>query len=463
MPLKLTIDRFIDDFVPAEIAEDRERRTRARMFLFSHFCGPFVGSAIPFWLFFLDGSRSEVLLVIAASILSFWAYPFALKKTGRYEALSYISIQNLLFVILYGCYYFGGMSSPFLPWLVVVPLLAFFYLGSTVTSISAIFAQVALNGIAFVAAYRWFGEDTRVPIEALQALGIISIVTAALYVSMLATFYVRISDSQAELEIEVDHHLVTAKELRAAAAEAERAGAAKGDFLARMSHELRTPLNAVIGYSQMLIEDAVETGEQEVVEDLDRIRNAGRRLLGIINAVLDLSKIEAGKMSLQTQPCCLVDLLSSCVSRQAALKSDAGNIVRLDAEADLPDVAVDSSKIAQIIDILLANADAYTKKGDIVVVCRRKLETLELSVSDTGRGIEAERLPTLFDDILHRNDQHASLCAGAGLGLPLANQLCKLLGATLEIASTAGVGTKVSIRLPFPYAVSQALPLAVAA
>lgn len=446
MPLKIRIDRFIDGFVPAEFADDRERRTRARMFLFSHFCGPFVGSAIPAWLFFLDGSQMGVLAVIAASILSFWAYPFALRRTGRYEILSYLSIQNLLFVIFYGCYYFGGMSSPFLPWLVVVPLLAFFYLGSTPKSVTAISAQIAINGVLFVCANHWLGEDERVPVASLQALGIISIVTAALYVSILATFYVRISDSQAELEGEVDRHLVTAKELRAAAAEAERAGAAKGDFLARMSHELRTPLNAVIGYSQMLIEDAQDGGEHELVEDLDRIRNAGRHLLGIINAVLDLSKIEAGKMPLRLEPCCVVALLSSCVDKQAA--GTNGNVLRLEAETSLPDFVTDGPKLVQVVDILLSNAAAFTSRGRITVGARRSPDGVEIVVADTGRGIEAERLPMLFDDFLRRSDQHASLCAGAGLGLPLANQLCKLLDATLTIASTAGRGTVATVHLP---------------
>ena len=450
MPLKLRIDRFIDGFVPADFAEDRERRTRARMFLFSHFCGPVVGSTIPIWLFFLDGSRSDVLSVIAASILSFWAYPFALKRTGRYEILSYLSIQNLLFVIFYGCYYFGGMSSPFLPWLVVVPLLAFFYLGSTSKSVTAIFVQIAVNGILFVLANQWLGEDTRVPVESLQALGIISIVTAALYVSILATFYVRISDSQAELEIEVDRHLLTAKELRAAAAEAERAGAAKGDFLAGMSHELRTPLNAVIGYSQMLIDDAEDSGEHELVEDLDRIRTAGRRLLGIINAVLDLSKIEAGKMPLDLERCRLFELLSTCVEKQAASKGKSGNVFRIDLEVDLPDIVTDGSKLAQVVDILLSNAVAFTSGGRIVVAARWVQGDVEIVVADTGRGIEAERLPMLFDDFLRRNDQHASLCAGPGLGLPLANQLCKLLGATLNITSIAGSGTTATVHLPCP-------------
>ena len=117
--------RTIDWFIPAELLADREMRTRARMFLFSHMFGPILGNVIPAYLLWADPKDARTLLVLGASICSFWAYPFLLKQTGRYALLSFASIQNLLFAILWGCFFYGGLSSPFLPWLVLARKSAF--------------------------------------------------------------------------------------------------------------------------------------------------------------------------------------------------------------------------------------------------------------------------------------------------------------------------------------------------
>ena len=133
----------------------------------------------------------------------------------------------------------------------------------------------------------------------MQGLGLVSTVAASLYVTMMALYYAKIQASQAEIESEMRQHMATASALRLATEEAERAGAAKAEFLAKMSHELRTPLNAVIGYSQELLEDT--EFESKHMEDLTRIHSAGQHLLKLIDEVLDLSKIEAGKMELDLE------------------------------------------------------------------------------------------------------------------------------------------------------------------
>ena len=130
----------------------------------------------------------------------------------------------------------------------------------------------------------------------LQVIGLISTVAAAVYVAMMAFYYARVLASQADLEAEINEHLATSNELRRAAEEAVRAGAAKSEFVAKMSHELRTPLNAVIGYSQILLEDARIEGDTSSITDLEHIQKAGTTLLRLVNDVLDLSKADAGKM-----------------------------------------------------------------------------------------------------------------------------------------------------------------------
>src|SRR3981081_2212716 len=152
------------------------------------------------------------------------------------------------------------------------------------------------------------------PVAAMQGLGLVSTVAASLYVAMMALYYAKIQGAQTELESEMRQHMATASALRLATEEAERAGAAKAEFLAKMSHELRTPLNAVIGYSQILIEDAQDEGDAESVADLAKILSAGEHLLKLVNEVLDLSKIEAGKMELDLQICDLTGLLNEIIS-----------------------------------------------------------------------------------------------------------------------------------------------------
>jgi hypothetical protein len=158
MSINNTITGFTDWFIPAALLEDREMRSRARMFLFSHMFGPILGNVIPGLLFWLDPHSAPTLAVLAGSICCFWIFPFALKYTGRYELLSYLSIQNLLFAILWGCYYYGGLSSPFLPWLVTVPLLAFFYLGASVKNCVAILLEISISIGVFVAQFNFGGR-----------------------------------------------------------------------------------------------------------------------------------------------------------------------------------------------------------------------------------------------------------------------------------------------------------------
>ena len=453
MSIRSMTDRFIDWFIPEKLLADREMRTRARMFLFSHLFGPFLGNVIPGFLFFIDRSSSSPLPVLAVSITSFWLYPAALRLTGCYALLSYISIQNLLFAILWGCFFYGGISSPFLPWLVTVPLLAFFYLGAKPKTVATILSQVAVNGFLFVIAYHSFGEtSSRVSIEGLQAIGVISIVSASIYVSMMALFYSRVLNSQTELEGEVAEHLATAAELRAAAAEADRAGAAKSEFLARMSHELRTPLNAVIGYSQILLEDADPENEPQIVTDLDRIHAAGAHLLCIVNSILDLSKIDAGKMKVDICDVALDALIAESISKHTDSARAANNMLEVSVEPAIGAILTDGLKLMRVVDTLITNALGFTKDGTIRVSARRLLrdhdQSVEIVVADTGPGIEPSLLPTLFEDFMQRSDQSVSRFAGAGLGLPLAHRLCGLIGATLEIDSTLGKGTRGIVRVP---------------
>lgn len=445
------LDRLVDGFIPASIAEQREERQRARMFLISHLCGPFIGSVVPLTLFALDPTPGYPTVVLAISIFSFWLFPPILKAVGRYNLLAFVSIQNLIFCILWSCYFYGGVSSPTLAWVLNIPLIAFMYLGQSRKLRLVFLAQFALSFVAFAAAHLLLPkvvDDT--PLRALQGLGVISTLGAAGYCAMMALYYAKILASGVELETEMRGHLSTAAELRSATAEAERASAAKAEFLAKMSHELRTPLNAVIGYSQMLLEDAHDEGDTNSAADLERIHGAGHHLLRLVNEVLDLSKIEAGKMELEAEETDVAALLTNVVDRFHGRAN--GNKLVLDLGPDLRTMVCDPKKTSQAIFQIVDNAIKFTKDGRVQVSARRVAdpdgERIIVEVRDTGIGMSPEAIPGLFENFAVAEDASSSKYGGAGLGLALSLRLCRLMGGELSAESRLGAGSVFTIRLP---------------
>src|ERR1700722_5529246 len=449
-------DRIVDWFIPADLLAEREMRTRARMFLISHLFGPILGNVIPAYLFWLDPHPGATLLILASSITCFWVFPFLLKFTGRYALLSYISVQNLLFAILWGCYFYGGASSPFLPWLVTVPLLAFFYLGASVRTCVIILAQICASLGGFSEFYLLGGSfPTTIPLSQMQGIGIISIISASMYVAMMALFYANILASQTEVEAEVKQHLETSAQLRAAALQAERAGIAKAAFLDSMSHELRTPLNAVIGYSEILLEDTDANVDPTACADLARIHSAGRKLLSLVNAILDLSKIEAGKMEVFRETVDLAEFARELEARWSDAGKNGGNVVSARLVGASRYVSTDPHKLERVVGALVDNAVRFTNHGAVEIVIDATQRAgadgegwLSIAVRDTGCGIAAESIPKLFEIFVNREDATASNYGSAGLGLPLCDRLCRLLGGNLTVESEPGKGSTFTIRLP---------------
>ncbi|HEY8572960.1 HAMP domain-containing sensor histidine kinase [Phenylobacterium sp.] len=447
------LDRFIDWFIPAEIAGEREKRQQARMFLISHCLGPFLGNVVPGALLFLDPTPGWQTLVLAISITSFWIFPFVLKAVGRYNLLSFISVQNLHFCILWSCYYYGGVTSPTLPWVLTIPLLAFFYLGNAPKLRMYALGQFGVNFAAFVALYHFVPpppDDT--PLQALQGLGIVSTLACAGYVTMMSLYYRRILQSGVELEGEMRGHLATAAQLRRATAEAERAGAAKAEFVASMSHELRTPLNAVIGYSQMLLEDAQDENDADAVADLEKIHKAGQHLLRLVNEVLDLSKIEAGKMELVPEDVPVAEFITTIVEHKRT-KSDAKGVELVcNLPKDLGSARWDAQRVRQSVGQIVDNAIKFTEKGRVTVSVKRKngrpSDAIVIEVSDTGIGISPEMLPQLFEKFTVARDASASKYGDTGLGLALSLALCELMGGGISAESTLGQGSTFTVTLP---------------
>jgi signal transduction histidine kinase len=447
------LNELVDWFIPKRIGADREMRKQARMFLYSHIFGPFIGNTVPLALYLFNPTPGYDIAVLTVLINSFWLYPFVLRATGRYYLLSVISIENLTVCILLNCYFYGGISSPTLPWLLTIPLLAFFYVGHSAKMRTVVLTQLAINLGVFSLLYSMGAPAASgMSATATGALGLVSTVAAALYVSMMALFYANALQSQVELEAEMREHEITAAALRQATDDAQRAGAAKTDFLAKMSHELRTPLNAVIGYSEILLEDAVDEDDQDCVADLKKIHSAGHNLLKLVNEVLDLSKIDAGKMEVFNEYADCAGILRNAAQPYLQPAREAGIELVIDAPAALGTIHTDVMKINQTLGELLDNAVKHTQKGKVTlkgvrIVGERGDEFL-ISVADTGAGIAAERFPNLFEQFNAAADVSATKYGGTNLGLSLSKKLCRLLQGDISVESELGVGSCFTIRLP---------------
>jgi len=242
------------------------------------------------------------------------------------------------------------------------------------------------------------------------------------------------------------------EELRGAMEAAEGANRAKSTFLANMSHELRTPLNAIIGYSEMLAEDARDSGHEAFVADLEKIQKAGNHLLGLINSVLDLSKIEAGKMELYLETFDLGPTLRDAAATIQPLVLQKGNRLVLDMPDDLGTMHADITKLRQTLFNLLSNASKFTEDGTITLAVSRTTEDgsdwVSFRVSDTGVGMTPAQLQNLFQAFQQADVSTTRKYGGTGLGLAITQKFCQMMGGDVTVESTRGVGTTFTIRLP---------------
>jgi len=341
------------------------------------------------------------------------------------------------------------LSSPFLPWLLTVPLLAFFYLGSAAKQRLLVLSLITFNFAGFYVAYaQTHSFPEHIPLSELSGIGIISTLCAAVYVSIMALYYGNVVASQSELEREVRRHLATARQLQDAKAEAERANKAKSEFLAKMSHELRTPLNAVIGYSEMLLEEAEESGADEQTSDIKRILSAGKHLLTLVSSVLDLSKLEAGKMELFSERFDLGRLIDDVrAACQEDIEAHANRLV-----IECPDrravLETDMAKLRHAVINIVNNAAKFTRGGVVTISAQTHGGVVEIAVRDTGIGIRQENLADLFQNFGESKGATASKYGGTGLGLALSQKLCRLMGGDIAVQSELGKGSCFTIRVP---------------
>jgi adenylate cyclase len=218
-----------------------------------------------------------------------------------------------------------------------------------------------------------------------------------------------------------------------------------------MSHELRTPLNAIIGLTEMMVTNAARFGTEKAQEPLRRVHAAGTHLLGLINQVLDLSKIEAGKLELNPQMVQLAPLIDEVMGTARQLAEQNKNRLALETEENLGALTVDPMRLRQILLNLLSNACKFTKQGEVALRARRLADGhdwIEFAVADTGIGMTAEQLAKLFEEFAQADVSTAKRYGGTGLGLSITRKLARMMGGDVTVASEAGRGSVFTVRLP---------------
>ena len=429
------LNAFLDYFIPEAVQNQPDMHRRARMFMLSHVFGPFLGNTIPIYLFFFAHIGADYRFwTFLISILAFWIYPFVLRATKLYHTLAFLSVQNLTFCILWACYSYGGIYSPFLPWTLVIPVLAFRYLPTTGLIRNVLLIEIFGSlGLFMTMVIRRFPFPA-VDLAQLQLIGLVSIIAASIYVAMMALYFANVLREQSREYKIYERELGLAEHLRNMTQAAQQATTAKADFVAAMSHELRTPLNAVIGYSQLLLEDARSEGDEQFAADLEHIYKAGVYLLQLVDDILDFSKIEAGKMQSLFSTGRLNDKILPKLSEIRETLALHDYTLNCETPASAVIMTIDWEAFRKAVGHLIAGVSA-DGGGGVLDLSMSLVGDHSLQVRlihprlDTG-PVEAERLFDVFSD---ESDASSTKYGGTGISLALSLRFAQMIGGSVSV------------------------------
>ena len=444
--------KAIDYFIPANLTRDQANLMKVRTFVLLHLLGPAMGHSVVLFLWSASDDVSWQFWVIEVSVASFWLIPLWVKLARSLVLPAMLSVQTLVFLSLFGSFFYGGISSPFLPWFLIALLLGFFFLAEHVVMLLVgVFVQL----VFFVAARLVKGDfPTLLPQESLTYVNLISILAAIVYTTLLSLYYETVMRDSSVLEQATREHRSQMEALADAMRRAEMGSRQKSIFLAKISHELRTPLNAVIGYSEMLRDELpAESASSQRAVDLERINAAGRHLLALVTDVLDLTSIESDKQNTAMQKVEVAQIIRDVVATAGPLIAKKHNQMVMQMGSDLGAIETDPLKLRQCILNLLSNAAKFTSHGTIRLRVFQKLaqgvKMLVIEVGDTGIGMSQESLGRIFQSFAQAELDTTQKFGGTGLGLALTQRFCALMGGSVAVQSRLGEGSTFTIEVPY--------------
>lgn len=436
------LSRFLDHFIPMEMQVQPEAHRRARMFMLSHVFGPVISTPLPIYMVVTGIARDYHVLIFFLSILAFWIFPFLLRATGRYQLLSFLSVQNLIFCVLWACYSFGGLSSPFLSWILIFPLLAFLYLPPQGKVRNILLAQIFGSLAIFMGLYVGGYPFPYIDLDHMQTIGMISTGAVAIYFSMMSLYFAKMFQEQREFAREINALISTSDNLRNLTVAANQASAAKADFISSMSHELRTPLNAIIGYSQMLQEEAREEQNEEMEKDLGYVNKAGTDLLRLIDDILDYSRIEAGKMPVNP-------FFDSCRKHVEGWVRQIREVMPATREFDLQDndvldqsIMTDWSALQAAVCHLVSGVASQHNDGHVSLAMhlipekRNQACALAINIFDYDAQGNARATPMMQEMFEHNSDASSSKYGDTGIEIALSFKFAQLLEGSISSLTT---------------------------
>lgn len=458
----IRLSTLLDHFIPADLQVSPGSHRRARMFMISHVFGPVLSSTLPAYMYIAGISRDYHVGVFFASIMSFWIYPFLLRWTGRYQLLAFLSVQNLIFCGLWACYSYGGLASPFVPWILIFPLLAFLYLPTTGWVRNTLFLQIFGSVGGFVALLVSGHSLPSVDLERLQIIGMLSMASVAIYFAMMSLYFARMFQEQGAFTRELNALVSTSDNVRNLTASAQQAGAAKANFVASMSHELRTPLNAIIGYSQLLMDEAEDESDEQSLSDLRCVHQAGSDLLRLIDDILAYSRIDAGKMPVTPTRGTAAEHIDSWLKKAGTRMEDSGYTLEVRRDDGLGHrIQTDWNAFGQALRLLCASLAERKLGGTIEIACAPTAGGgLAASVVEIG-GDGAARVPAAMEGSFeHGDDTSATKYGETGIEIALALKFAGLIGGDIVDAWDALDRPVRQLRVPDLATLRSPLPLA---
>jgi signal transduction histidine kinase len=447
----MTDNWIINSFIPGAVLNSRTGLEMARIFVFTHLAGPLIAQPMGIFLYVVSPEVTPQLAIMVAGINAFLLLPIVLKMTGSMQLATLLSFQGLTALSLFGTYFYGGFTSPFLPWLIISLLLGLFYLSKRLKLVLGLFGA---NLGVFLACVWQLGLPNDIAAQDLRALVWLSITAATVYMTWMALYYARVMALRSELQTEADRYRHTVLELERTREIAERANRNRSVFFAKMSHELRTPLNVIIGYSEILLEDCADQpgGSGQKAQDLARINSAGKHLLALVSEVLDTESVEKNVQAVEITEFMLGELCDDVVANAYPIVNNNSSRLVVNCPVRAEMLRTDRTKVAQILINLLGNAGKFTKSGTVTLTLHVEKsiadDRLIASVSDTGIGIAPEALSKLFENYIQADATISSRFGGTGMGLAITRKFCSLLGGEIDVKSKLGEGSTFTVDIP---------------